>query len=571
MTSGLITREHKRTWWKEGVIYQIYPASFKDSNGDGLGDLPGILSKIDYIADLGIDIVWICPMYASPQHDMGYDISDYQAIHAPYGTMKDIENIIDACHKRGMRLILDLVINHSSDEHAWFQESRSSKDNPKRDWYIWRPAKYTKDGVRMPPNNWKGYFGGSVWEWDEPTQEYYLHLYAKQQPDFNWENETCRKALFENSMEFWLDKGVDGFRVDCANNLSKFTDFPDAPIVLDTFEQPSSHLTVNGPRIHEYLREMGSVLSKYDSVSVGEIPFTYDPQQVLRYVGASEKQLSMVLQFDFVDLGHGDALKYKYTEWKISQMKKVLANLQTFIEGTDGWTTAFCENHDQGRSVSRFTSDAPKWRERSAKLLAMLMCATTGTLFVYQGQEIGMINAPKDWTIDEYRDLESINYFNERVAANPDSVESTMKGLQILARDHSRLPMQWDDSEFAGFSTKSPWMRVHPSYKEINVSSDTKNTSSVLNFWRKMLQIRKKYRDIFVYGTFQGHDMENEKTFVFGKADNKAVVVLNFTENEQTFTMPVDGKWELLVGNVGGIDPKKYKLQGYEGRIYLRV
>lgn len=512
---------------------------------------------------------------------MGYDISDYESVYPPYGTVADMEALVEACHSRGMRLILDLVINHTSDEHKWFQESKSSKDNPKRDWYIWRPAKYAADGTRMPPNNWRSFFSGSAWQWDEHTQEYYLHLFAKQQPDLNWENETCRKAIYESAMEFWLKKGVDGFRVDTVNMYSKGTELPDAPIIdQGIFEQPASGLFCNGPRMHEFLREMNSqVLSKYDSMTVGELPHTPDPAHVLRYVGSGDKQLDMVFQFDIVDLGGGKTHKYEYEEYKLSELKQVVSKWQTFIDDSDGWTTAFCENHDQGRSVSRYTSDAPEWRERSAKMLAIMMAAMTGTLFVYQGQEIGMINAPKDWPIEEYKDIESINYYNSVKArgASEEALKHVMHSIQILGRDHARLPMQWDDTPYAGFTNKKDgaWMRTNETYLDgINVAAQTKNPNSVLNFWKKMLNTRKEYKDLFIHGKFQVYDMENEETFLFGKTDgkNRALVALNFTDKPQPFQVPGvfkdSGKLELLVSNVEDTDGTG-ELQGYEGRIYL--
>ncbi|KUJ07774.1 alpha-glucosidase [Mollisia scopiformis] len=567
----------KRVWWKDGVVYQIYPASFKDSNNDGLGDIPGIISKIDYIKDLGIDIVWVSPMYDSPQHDMGYDISNYEAVYAPYGTVADMEELIEACHSRGMRLILDLVINHTSDEHKWFEESRSSKDNLKRDWYIWRPAKYDKDGKRMPPNNWRSFFSGSTWEWDEHTQEYYLHLFAKQQPDLNWENPEARKAIYDSAMEFWLKKGVDGFRVDTVNMYSKGTSLPDAPIIdAGVFEQPAPGLFCNGPRMHEFLREMNTqVLSKYDTMTVGELPHTPDPAHVLRYVGSGDKQLDMVFQFDIVDLGIGKTHKYEYEGYQLPELKQVVSKWQKFIEGSDGWTTAFCENHDQGRSVSRFASDAPEFRERSSKMLAIMMCAMTGTLFVYQGQEIGMINAPKDWPIEDYKDIESINYYNSVKARGGDekALAHVMKSIQILGRDHARLPMQWDASPYAGFTGKKDgaWMRTNDSYKEINVANQTEDPNSVLNFWRKMIKMRKEYRDVFIHGAFEGYDVENRDTFVFSKTkgESRVVVVLNFTGRESGFERPKElgGKWELLVSSAEGVDGTE-RLGAYEGRIY---
>ncbi|KAG0645308.1 Alpha-glucosidase [Hyphodiscus hymeniophilus] len=569
----------ERVWWKDGTVYQIYPASYKDSTGDGLGDIPGIISKIDYIKDLGVDIVWLSPMYESPQYDMGYDISNYEAVHAPYGTVADVEALISDCHSRGIRLILDLVINHTSDQHAWFKESRTSKMNAKRDWYIWRPARYGAEGRRMPPNNWRSFFSGSAWQWDEETQEYYLHLFAEQQPDLNWENPVTRKAIYDSAIEFWLKKGVDGFRVDTVNMYSKPPGLPDAPISdPGVFEQPASMLFCNGPRMHEFLREMNQlVLNKYDTMTVGELPHTPDTAHVLRYIGSNDRQLDMVFQFDIVDLGQGKTNKYQFEGYALSDLKAVVEKWQSFIAGTDAWTTAFCENHDQGRSVSRYASDLPQWRERSAKMLALMMCAMTGTLFVYQGQEIGMINAPKDWSIEDYKDIESINYYNSAVARSgndPAVRDHVMKSIQILGRDHARLPMQWDATAYSGFTTNKngAWMRTHDEYKSINVASQLNKSDSVLNFWKKMLSLRKEYKDLFIHGSFKGFDMTNEKTFVFAKAfgKDKAIVVCNFTAEEQKFERPgVNGKFELLISNVEGVDGTESVLKGYEGRVYL--
>jgi oligo-1,6-glucosidase len=511
-------------------VYQIYPASFKDSNGDGIGDVPGIISKLDYIKNLGIDIIWVSPMYDSPQHDMGYDISDYEAVYPPYGTVADMETLIKTCHELGMKLILDLVVNHTSDQHKWFKESRLSRSSPKRDWYIWRPAKFV-NGKRMPPNNWRSYFSGSAWQWDEETQEYYLHLFATQQPDLNWENPATRRAIYASAMEFWLAKGVDGFRIDTVNMYSKGTSFPDAPIADPAvFEQPASQLFCNGPRMHEFLREMNSeVLSKYDTMTVGELPHTPNPADVLLYVGSGDKQMDMVFQFDVVDLGAGKTNKYEYVHWGLPQLKSIMAKWQQFITGTDGWTTAFCENHDQGRSVSRYASDDPKWRGRSAKMLAVMMCAMTGTLFIYQGQEIGMINAPKDWPIEDYKDIESINFYKSVKAMNdPRRLEHVMKSIQLLGRDHARLPMHWDDSAYAGFTSNKngAWMRTHDAYKVINVASQVGDPDSVLEFWRQILRIRREHKELFIHGQFIPWDEENEQTFVFGKATEQGKVMV---------------------------------------------
>ncbi|KAJ5762493.1 uncharacterized protein N7511_005875 [Penicillium nucicola] len=568
-------------WWKNSIIYQIYPASFKDSNNDGIGDIPGIISSLDYITSLGVDVIWLCPMYDSPQIDMGYDVADYEKVYEPYGTVEDMEVLIDACHERGLRIILDLVVNHTSDQHKWFQESRSSKTNPKRDWYIWRPAKYDTDGKRQPPNNWRSIFGGPAWEWDETTQEYYLHLFCVEQPDVNWENAVTRRAIYESAMEFWLKKGVDGFRVDTVNMYSKQPGLGDAP-VLD----PKSDTQVafsqfcNGPRIHEYLREMNDVLSKYDAMTVGECPNTHTLDGVLRYVSAAEKQLSMVFQFDLVDLGMGKDYKFLTTfpGWALRDLKSAVKSTQDIIKGTDAWTTVFMENHDQGRSVTRFGSDkTPELRERSAKMLAMMQSTLSGTQFIYQGQEIGMVNAPKEWTIEEYKDIDSTNYYQmtSKITNNdPAELANAMASLQHLARDHSRLPMQWSAEINAGFSPSSsakPWMRPHDNYHELNVKLQETDNASVLSFWKQMNQLRKEYADAMVFGEFEIVDEPNQSVFTYTKKGQNMnlLVVLNFSDTAQRFEKPdtlQDHDWKLLVGNVE--DPSD-TLQAFEGRVIL--
>jgi alpha-glucosidase len=568
-------------WWKNSIIYQIYPASFKDSNNDGIGDIPGIISSLDYISSLGVDVIWLCPMYDSPQIDMGYDVADYEKVYEPYGTVEDMEVLIDACHERGLRIILDLVVNHTSDQHKWFQESRSSKTNPKRDWYIWRPAKYDANGKRQPPNNWRSIFGGPAWEWDETTEEYYLHLFCVEQPDVNWENAVTRRAIYESAMEFWLKKGVDGFRVDTVNMYSKQPGLGDAP-VLD----PKSDTQVafsqfcNGPRIHEYLREMNEVLSKYDAMTVGECPNTHTLDGVLRYVSAAEKQLSMVFQFDLVDLGMGKDYKFLTTfpGWTLRDLKSAVKSTQDIIKGTDAWTTVFMENHDQGRSVTRFGSDkTPELRVRSAKMLAMMQSSLSGTQFIYQGQEIGMVNAPKEWTIDEYKDIDSSNYYQmTSKITNNDPVElaNAMTSLQHLARDHSRLPMQWSADANAGFSPSSsakPWMRPHDNYPELNVELQETDNASVLSFWKQMTRLRKEYADAAVFGDFEILDEPNQSVFTYSKKgqNRTLLVVLNFSDKPQTFERPDTLKgdnWKLLAGNV---ENPSEELQAFEGRVIL--
>lgn len=573
---------HKRIWWKEATFYQVYPASFKDSNGDGWGDIPGLLSKISYIASLGVDVVWLSPMFESPQVDMGYDISNYEAVDTSYGTVGDVDDLVKACHDNGMKLILDLVVNHSSDQHAWFKESRSSKDNPKRDWYFWRPARYDSQGNRIPPTNYRSYFAGGTWTWDEHTQEYYLHLYDKSQPDLNWENEDCRKAIYDSAMRFWLDKGIDGFRVDTVNKYSKYTEFPDAPITdSTTFIQPAAQFWCNGPRIHEFIKEMNSeVLANYSTydgqpvVTVGELSLTPEPEGVLPYVSARQKELDMVFQFDITHLGQGSGFldKYDFAPWKLPEMKRIVEKWQTFIEGTDGWTTVFNENHDNGRSVSRFGSDDPEWREKSAKMLAMWLISQTGTLFLYQGQEIGMINAPKEFSIDEYKDVESQNFWKEAVRLAEDGSDPTRKerilhGLQLMARDHARLPFQWNASVNGGFTTGTPWMRAHSLYKEINAKSQENDPTSVLSFYKRLLRLRKEYKDVFVYGAFELLDPENVNTFVFRKhyQEKTALIALNFTKTPQP--APPCEDMSMLMSSYLKHTPGV--LQPFEGKVYI--
>jgi oligo-1,6-glucosidase len=602
-TSCILLFEHipdmtvtQRPWWKDGVVYQIYPASFKDSNGDGVGDFQGIISELDYIRSIGVDTIWICPMYDSPQVDMGYDIRNYEDVYAPYGTLDDMQRLIDETHARGMRIILDLVVNHTSNlvslipmfvekktinglQHEWFLESRSSKDNPKRDWYIWRPARYV-DGERKPPNNWVSNFTGSVWEWDEHTQEYYLHLFCPEQPDLNWENEETRKAIYKSAMEFWLDRGVDGFRVDTVNMYSK-GEMLDAPITDPGSEwQFAGYEYCNGPRMREFLGEMNEVLSRYDAMTVGECPNTKEMARVLEYVSAKEKQLNMVFQFDVVDVGQGP-YKFQTTprNWILPQFKEAIARTQDLIRGNDGWTTVFLENHDQSRSITRFTSDAPEHRVAGGKMLSLMMCALSGTLFIYQGQELGMTNFPKTWSMDEYKDVDSSNYYKmvaRRTNNNPEALEAAHTSLQHLARDHSRVPLSWSTGPTNGFSPPDakvkPWMRPLEDADVCNAKQQQSDKNSVLAYWKRMLGVRKQYNDLLVHGEYDDLDVENREFYAFTKTwkGKKAFVICNFTDKKQKLYVPkeIDNvKRDLLVSSVN--EPVEEELSAWEGRIYL--
>ena len=389
----------EKVWWKEAVVYQIYPASFKGSNGDGLGDVPGIISKIPYIKSLGVDTIWLSPIFASPQHDMGYDISDYRSIHAPYGTVDDVQSLIDQLHSNQMRLLMDLVVNHTSDEHDWFKQSRSSKSNPKRGWYFWRDPKYEANGERKEPNNWKSIFGGSAWHYDETTGQYYLALFLPSQPDLNWANDEMRQASYDD-MRFWLDRGVDGFRIDSMNLMSKHPNLPDGKVVNDEPYQSGAEFFASGPRMHEYIREMREVFDGYGAMSVGELGFTKDEFSVSEYVAKDRHELNMLFTGDIVDMDFGLYTKYGRDDFHPRKIRAITNLWQTVMPKFNGWNTLYLDNHDSGRSLSRYGSDAPEHRANAAKMLATYLLTLSGTPFMLAGQEIGMANLGKDYGAD---------------------------------------------------------------------------------------------------------------------------------------------------------------------------
>ncbi|KAM9928093.1 hypothetical protein OXX59_002069 [Metschnikowia pulcherrima] len=557
-------------WWKDASVYQIWPASYKDSNGDGVGDIPGIISTLDYVKNLGVDVIWLSPMFDSPQDDMGYDISDYESVYPKYGTMEDMDILIKEVHARGMRLILDLVINHTSSAHKWFEESRSSKTNPKRDWYVWKPARYDEQGNRQPPNNWITYFSESAWEYDEKTDEYYLHLFARTQPDLNWESEECRNAIYKSALSFWFEKGVDGFRIDTAGMYSKVQTFEDAPIVFpDQKWQPSQKFHQSGPRIHEFHKEMfAKVTSKYDAMTVGEVGHC-EREDALKYVSAKEKEMNMMFLFDFVELGSDPKDRFRYNGYKLTDLKKAVTTMSSFIDGTDAWSTCFFENHDQPRAITRFGNDSPEFRFKSGKMLATLLASLTGTLFIYQGQEIGMTNVPSTWDISEYLDINTINYYRQyKDLHGEEGLKELLKNINLLARDNARTPVQWDDSENGGFSTGKPWMRVNDNYKEVNAASQVNDPESLYSFYKKALHVRKEYKDALIYGKLEILDADNEQVFSFYKKyeGETAYVVLNFTKETLDFK-PVAGNLELVLSNEK--DPKDGVLSAYESRVYI--
>ncbi|KAG6280396.1 hypothetical protein E4U48_007930 [Claviceps purpurea] len=539
-----------RAWWKECSVYQVYPASFQDSTGSGFGDLKGIISRVDHLSTLGVDIVWLSPIFKSPQLDMGYDISDYRVIHPPYGDIGDVDLLRDMLHERGMKLVLDLVLNHTSDQHEWFQQSRKSKDNPYRDWYIWKPAKFDADGNRCPPNNWQSHFQGSAWEYDEATDEYYLRLFCKEQPDLNWDNPAVRKAAHD-VMRFWLDRKIDGFRIDVINFISKDPSFPDSS---QRFLRGTEYYAC-GPRCHEYLQEIGAILKEYDAFSVGEMPCVHDEKELIKAVAADRAELAMIFHFELMDLDHGVDGKFSPKAWPLSELKTKVNKWQRFMYDNNGWNALYLENHDQPRAVSRFAHDGPEYRQASAKLIAIFLAFQAGTPFIYQGQEIGMTNVPIEWGMENYKDIDCLNHWD----IHKDSADEVSKSLftkeyQKKSRDNARTPMQWDDSPQAGFTTSStPWMRVHDNYKDINAASQANDPTSVFHMYRLVLEKRKEHKDILVYGDFELVDEANEKIFAykrFASNGEAALVVCNFSKEPVMWTIPFRAK-AVLVTSTG--------------------
>ena len=546
----------KKTWWKESVVYQIYPRSFMDSDNDGIGDIKGITSKLDYLKNLGIDVIWLSPVFKSPNDDNGYDISDYEDIMDEFGTMSDFDELLSEAHNRGIKIIMDLVVNHSSDEHKWFVEARKSKDNPYRDYYIWRDG---KDG--STPNNWDSIFSGSAWEYDEETNQYFLHLFSKKQPDLNWENENLRQAVY-SMMKFWLDKGIDGFRMDVCNLFSKAEGLPDIG------EEGPEGIYMNGPKIHDYLHEMNKeVLSKYDIMTVGETPGV-SPKHARDYVGEDRDELNMVFHFELMDLPNASDKFYK-KPYKLTDIKNIFMKWYDGLENI-GWNSLFMNNHDQPRMVSRFGNDS-KYRIESAKMLATLIHTFKGTPYIYQGEEIGMTNIYFD-DIKKYRDIETINYYNDKIK-NEDE-KSLIERIKITSRDNARTPMQWDNNLNGGFSKATPWIDVNPNYKQINVKESLEDSNSIFNYYKELIKLRHN-NDTIVYGDVKLIYPENESIFAYTRNldDEQLMVVLNFYENEIDFKIPdnIDiDKLEIILSNYKDkvIKNETIKLRPYEAIVY---
>jgi oligo-1,6-glucosidase len=557
-----------KAWWKEGVVYQIYPRSFQDSNGDGIGDLRGIIDRLDYLKALGVDIVWLSPVYESPNDDNGYDISDYQAIMAEFGTMADFDALLEGLHARGIRLVMDLVVNHTSDEHPWFVESRSAKDSPKRDWYVWRPAR--PDG--SPPNNWLSFFSGSTWEWDEATGEYYLHLFSKKQPDLNWENPAVREAVHA-MMRWWLDKGIDGFRMDVINLISKVPGLPDAPVTVDGPWQPAFEHFVQGPRLVEFLAEMKrEVLGRYDIITVGEAPLATVEHGIALTHGETGS-LNMLFQFAHMDVDRDPVTRSKWTrdDWSLVELKQAMTSWQQGLEG-QGWNSLYLANHDQPRPVSRFGDDG-RYRVESAKLLATYLHLLQGTPYIYQGEEIGMTNVAFA-SIEDYRDIETLNMHREAMARGLDEGR-VMAMIRKKSRDNARTPMQWSAGPNAGFTTGTPWIGVNPNHDAINVEAAMADPDSVFHHYRRLIDLRKAL-PVVVHGRYVPLLDEHATIAAYLRVlgDDRLLVVCNFSGEPTPLSLPDEVAFtsaDLLIANYPvdlADDLRRLTLRPWEARVH---
>lgn len=555
-------------WWKKAVVYQIYPRSFKDSNGDGYGDLNGIIEKLDYLKNLGIDVLWISPVYESPQDDNGYDISDYRKIYEKFGTNSDMENLIEQAHNRGIKIVMDLVANHTSDEHFWFEESKKSKDNPYSDYYFWLDPK--ADGSE--PNNWGSSFCGSAWEYSEERKQYYLHYYTKKQPDLNWENPKVRQEVYD-LMKFWMDKGVDGWRMDVIASISKYTDFPDYP------DKPgqkyiTGFMHANGPRLHEYLQEMNTeVLSKYDCMTVGEAPGS-DSEIARLFVDSERKELNMIITFEHMNLDripNSPNRKWAVKDLDFKDLKRVLSNWQEKLLD-HGWNALYFENHDQARIISRWGNDT-NYRKECAKAFATILHGMQGTPYIYQGEEIGMVNA--HYKLEEYDDVEIHNAYRELVQKNKSiSEEDFMAAVWKKSRDNARTPMQWDSSENAGFTTGRSWIKVNPRYSEINVEEALKDEGSIFYYYQKLIKLRHE-EQILTDGTFKLYLADHPSLYVYERemGDEKWLVVANFSEEEtdsDAIQSYIYEKWEKIISNYEEIHVNM-NLRPYEAFIIKNI
>ncbi|WP_312640691.1 alpha-glucosidase [Hydrogenoanaerobacterium sp.] len=556
----------KQQWWKSSVVYQIYPRSFMDSDGDGIGDLAGITQKLDYLTELGVDMVWISPIFQSPNDDNGYDISDYRAIMPEFGTMEDFDLLLAKAHERGLKIVLDLVVNHTSDEHPWFAESRKSKDNPYRDYYIWREG---KDGA--PPNNWGSEFSGSAWEYDAATEMYYLHLFTKKQPDLNWDNPAMREEVYA-LMTWWLDKGIDGFRMDVISNISKPDGLPDGVIREGELYAGGVDASAQGPRVHKYLQEMNRrTLAGRDLITIGETA-RVTPEDARRYANLDGSELSMVFHFEHVGLEAVGGGRWHDNRYRLSDLKAVFNKWQTELEGV-AWNSLYWENHDQPRSVSRYGNDKKYWLE-SAKMLATCLHFQQGTPYIYQGEELGMTNTRFE-TLDDCRDVEVFNGYRQMVEEQGVSPQQMFRYINHISRDHARTPMQWNDSPNAGFSTGTPWIPVNPNYTKINAAAQRNDENSVFSYYQKLIRLRREYQ-VIIDGHFELLDPSNEELFCYTRSsqDETLLIICSFADHGVTYHIPqgfLAGSSQLLIANYSDCSlTQQITLRPYECRVYSK-
>lgn len=548
-------------WWKKSVIYQIYPRSFCDSNGDGVGDLQGIIRHLDHIQLLGADVIWLTPIYASPNDDNGYDISDYRAIMPEFGGMEDFDQLLNEAHRRGIRIVMDLVVNHSSDEHRWFRESRKSKDNPYRDYYIWREG---KSGER--PNNWGSAFSGPAWEKEEETGEYYLHLFSRKQPDLNWENPALRREVYD-LMRFWLDKGVDGFRMDVINYISKAPGLPDGPV--NGLYGDFSPYVVNGPRIHEFLQEMHQeVLARYPIMTVGETPGV-SVEDAAAYTDPARKELDMVFQFEHMGLDDGELGKWSLRTIPLPALKETLSRWQTALHDKC-WNSLYWNNHDQPRIVSRLGNDTTEaFRAASAKMLGTLLHMMQGTPYIYQGEELGMTNTAFP-SIDDYRDIETLNAYRELTESGAITPEEMLRCIHRRGRDNARTPMHWTSGPNAGFTAGTPWIGVNPNHTVINAEAQVNDPDSVFSYYRRLIALRKEY-DIITFGDYRLLLEDHPAVFAYERRWEGQVmtVICSFSDKalRESALAPLC-RGRLLIGNAGAPEHATL-LRPYEARVYL--
>jgi Glycosidases len=557
-----------KEWWKKSVVYQVYPKSFNDSNGDGIGDIPGIIERLPYIKELGADVIWLNPIYESPYVDNGYDISNYKAIHQDFGTMEDFNNLLSAAHQLNLKIILDLVVNHTSSEHPWFKKSCERTPNPYRDYYIWKNG---RDGGL--PTNWGSSFGGSTWEYVDAVGKYYLHLFAKQQPDLNWENPAVRRSVYD-VMRFWLEKGIDGFRMDVINLISKKPDYPDGPVIQNKEYGSYYAGAANGPRVHDYLQEMNrEVLSHYDIVTVGETPHT-SAEEAVRYTDERRKELDMVFHFDHMHLDYGKYGKFSDRRFKLADLKAVMTRWQNVMEAHHGWNSLYWSNHDQARPVSRFGNDGP-YRVPSAKMLGTLLHLMQGTPYIFEGEELGMTNVAFD-NIADYNDIETHNIYHEFKTVHHLDEDYIMKTIHMKSRDNARTPMQWNDAVNAGFTSGTPWLKVNPNYRKINAELALADPDSVFHYYQKLIRLRHDY-EIVTTGTYQLIDENNPNIYAYTRSDGKQklLVVCSFAERTLTYKVPAALQGlprQLLLANDAApeaADADTLTLAPYGARVYL--